>query len=232
MITVKDHEFVLVEHEKRRFLRVFLDKPLSGMVNMGMIDINIRIFDISEEGVGFFAVCDRDLLRFKGSSININFVLDNKNYISTPGRFAWLSKYGYNKYIGGIQIKPTVEQRYAILTKLRKARKLTDKVINDTLRETRLALLEADTDYQVVKDFLKRVRERALGQEVKANLTPAETIITIVYEELVNILGSQKEDIRKGVSLFVGLQGTGKTTTIAKIANFLKGKGFSVGVRL
>ncbi len=115
MITVKDHEFVLVEHEKRRFLRVFLDKPLSGMVNMGMIDINIRIFDISEEGVGFFAVCDKDLLRFKGSTLNISFVLDNKNYMNTPGRFAWLSKYGYNKYIGGIQIKPTVEQRYAIL---------------------------------------------------------------------------------------------------------------------
>ncbi len=115
-------------------------------------------------------------------------------------------------------------------TKLRKARKLTDKIINDTLRETRLALLEADTDYQVVKDFLKRVRERALGQEVKANLTPAETIITIVYEELVNILGSHKEDIQKGTSLFVGLQGTGKTTTIAKLANFLKSKGSSVAV--
>ncbi len=115
-------------------------------------------------------------------------------------------------------------------TRLRKARKLTDKVINDTLRETRLALLEADTDYQVVKEFLKRVRERALGNEVKANLTPAETIITIVYEELVNILGSHKEDLNKGEILFVGLQGTGKTTTIAKIANHLKHKGYKVAV--
>ncbi len=115
-------------------------------------------------------------------------------------------------------------------TRLRKARKLTDKIINDTLRETRLALLEADTDYQVVKDFLKKVRERALGNEVKANLTPAETIITIVYEELVDILGTHKEDLKKGCILFVGLQGTGKTTTIAKIANHLKQKGHSVAV--
>ena len=116
------------------------------------------------------------------------------------------------------------------LNKLRKARKLTDKVVNDALRDIRLALLEADVDYQVTKAFLKRVRERALSSEVKRNLSPAEQVITIVYEELVNILGNEKEDLRKGTVLFVGLQGTGKTTTIGKIAHLLKKKGSKVAV--
>ncbi|RLJ71456.1 signal recognition particle subunit FFH/SRP54 (srp54) [Hydrogenivirga caldilitoris] len=116
------------------------------------------------------------------------------------------------------------------LSKLKGARKLTDKVINDALRDIRLALLEADVDYEVAKSFLKRVRERALSQEVKRNLSPAEQVITIVYEELVNILGKEKEDLKKGTVLFVGLQGTGKTTTIGKIANLLKKKGFKVAV--
>lgn len=116
------------------------------------------------------------------------------------------------------------------LSKLKNARKLTDKVINNALRDIRLALLEADVDYEVTKRFLKRVRERALSQEVKKNLSPAEQVITIVYEELVNILGKEKEDLKKGTVLFVGLQGTGKTTTIGKIANLLKKKGFKVAV--
>ncbi len=116
------------------------------------------------------------------------------------------------------------------LSKLRKVRKLTDKVVNNALRDIRLALLEADVDYDVAKRFLKRVRERALGSDVKKGLDPAETVITIVYEELVNILGGEKEDLKKGVVLFVGLQGTGKTTTIGKIANLLKKKGNSVAV--
>ncbi len=116
------------------------------------------------------------------------------------------------------------------LSKLRRARKLTDKVIKDALREIRLALLEADVDYEVTKRFLKRVRERALSAEVKGNLSPAEQVITIVYEELVNILGGEKEDLRKGTTLFVGLQGTGKTTTIGKLAHLLKKKGFKVAV--
>ena len=115
-------------------------------------------------------------------------------------------------------------------TKLRKARKLTDKVVNDALRDIRLALLEADVDYGVVKGFLKRVRERALSSEVKKNLSPAEQVITIVYEELVNILGKEKADLRKGTVLFVGLQGTGKTTTIGKIANLLRKKGGRVAL--
>ncbi len=116
------------------------------------------------------------------------------------------------------------------LNKLRKARKLTDKVVNDALRDIRLALLEADVDYQVTKAFLKRVRERALSSEVKKNLSPAEQVITIVYEELVNILGNEKEDLKKGTVLFVGLQGTGKTTTIGKVAHLLKKKGSKVAV--
>ncbi len=116
------------------------------------------------------------------------------------------------------------------LSKLKNARKLTDKVINDALRDIRLALLEADVDYEVTKSFLKRVRERALSQEVKKNLSPAEQVITIVYEELVDLLGREKEDLKKGTVLFVGLQGTGKTTTIGKIANLLKKKGFKVAV--
>ena len=116
------------------------------------------------------------------------------------------------------------------LSKLKNARKLTDKVINDALRDIRLALLEADVDYEVTKRFLKRVRERALSSEVKRNLSPAEQVITIVYEELVNILGKEKEDLKKGTVLFVGLQGTGKTTTIGKLAHLLKKKGFKVAV--
>ncbi len=116
------------------------------------------------------------------------------------------------------------------LSKLKKARKLTDKVINDALRDIRLALLEADVDYEVTKRFLKKVRERALSSEVKRNFSPAEQVITIVYEELVNILGKEKEDLRKGTVLFAGLQGTGKTTTIGKIANLLKKKNFKVAV--
>ncbi len=116
------------------------------------------------------------------------------------------------------------------LSKLKKVRKLTDKVVNNALRDIRLALLEADVDYDVTKRFLKRVRERALSSEVKKGLDPAETVITIVYEELVNILGGEKEDLKKGTVLFVGLQGTGKTTTIGKIANLLKKNGSKVAV--
>ncbi|WP_457600019.1 signal recognition particle protein [Hydrogenivirga sp.] len=116
------------------------------------------------------------------------------------------------------------------LSKLKNVRKLTDKVVNNALRDIRLALLEADVDYEVAKRFIKRVRERALSSEVKKNLSPAEQVITIVYEELVNILGKEKEDLKKGTVLFVGLQGTGKTTTIGKLANLLKKKGFKVAV--
>ncbi len=114
--------------------------------------------------------------------------------------------------------------------KLRRQRRLTDKTINDALREIRLALLEADVDYEVTKNFLKRIREKALSDQVKKSPSPFDQIVAIVYDELVNILGKEKEDLKKGIVLFVGLQGTGKTTTIGKLANLLKKKGFSVAV--
>ncbi len=122
------------------------------------------------------------------------------------------------------------EKVSSALSKLRGTRKITEKVVNDTSREIRLALLEADVDYEVTKRFLKRVRERVLGEEVRKTLSPADQIILAVYEELVGILGGEREDIKKGTVLFVGLQGTGKTTTIGKLANLLKKKGFSVAV--
>jgi len=111
------------------------------------------------------------------------------------------------------------------LEKLRKARKLNEKAVNDALREIRLALLEADVDYEVVERFLKRVRDKVLSSPISE-----ERVITAVYEELVSILGGEREDLRKGVVLFVGLQGTGKTTSIGKIAFSLKKGGYSVAL--
>ncbi|HIQ49204.1 MAG TPA: signal recognition particle protein [Aquifex aeolicus] len=116
------------------------------------------------------------------------------------------------------------------LEKLTNARQITEKNVNQAIREIRLALLEADVDYQVAKDFIKRIREQVIGKEVPKNLSPAEFVIKTVYEELVNILGGERKDLRKGTVLFVGLQGTGKTTTIGKLANLLKKEGKKVAV--
>ncbi len=116
------------------------------------------------------------------------------------------------------------------LSKLRGVRKLTEKQVNDILRDIRTALLEADVDYDVVKSFLKRVRERAINEDIKNKLSPADSVVLTVYEELTSILGGEKADLKKGAVLFVGLQGTGKTTTIGKLANFLKNQSFKVAV--
>jgi len=116
------------------------------------------------------------------------------------------------------------------IDKLAGGKRLSEKQINKALREIRLALLEADVDPQVVKNFIKRVREKALNKEVIKGLNAGETVIKIVYDELVDILGKNPPELKKGVVLFVGLQGTGKTTTIGKIAKWLKDQGFKVAV--
>lgn len=109
--------------------------------------------------------------------------------------------------------------------------KLTEKDIDEALRQVRLALLEADVNFKVVKDFTTRVRERSLGKEVMQSLTPAQQIIKIVNEELIATLG-EEESSKLSVSpqppsviMMVGLQGSGKTTTAAKLAYHLKHSG-------
>lgn len=95
------------------------------------------------------------------------------------------------------------------------------------MREIRLALLEADVNLQVVKDFTKRVRERAVGAEVLESLSPAQQIVKIVDEELTITLGSETAELNKSpkiptVIMMAGLQGAGKTTFTGKLANYLK----------
>lgn len=117
-----------------------------------------------------------------------------------------------------------------IFKKLRGYGKLTEQNIQDGLREVRLALLEADVNYKVVKDFVNTVHERAIGQEVLDSFTPGQQLIKIVHEELTALMGGQRQDVNFSgkwpVSIMlVGLQGSGKTTTAGKLALHLRGKG-------
>lgn len=119
--------------------------------------------------------------------------------------------------------------------KLKGQGKLSEANMKEGLREVRLALLEADVHYKVAKDFIERVRERSLGQEVLASLTPAQQVIKIVQEELTDLMGGTRQDLnlagRSPVALMmVGLQGSGKTTTAGKLAHYLKEKNFRPGL--
>ena len=106
--------------------------------------------------------------------------------------------------------------------------KITEDNISDMTREIRLALLEADVNYKVVKEFINNVKEKALGEEVKKSLKPAEVFVKIVKDELVNLLGGEKSDLivnnKKTITMFVGLQGSGKTTTVGKLGNLIRKK--------
>lgn len=108
--------------------------------------------------------------------------------------------------------------------------KITEDNISDMMREIRLALLEADVNYKVVKEFTNSVKEKALGAEVASSINPGDLFAKIVKDELTELLGGEQEDIcLKGspaVLMLVGLQGSGKTTTIGKLANFLRKKHF------
>lgn len=106
--------------------------------------------------------------------------------------------------------------------------KITEENIGDAVREIRMALLEADVNYQVVKEFVQNVKEKALGEEVAKSLKPDELFIKIVKDELVNLLGGEAAplvvDKKPTILMLVGLQGSGKTTTAGKLANFLRKK--------
>ena len=117
-----------------------------------------------------------------------------------------------------------------IFKKLKGHGKLTEKNIEDGLKEVRMALLEADVHYKVVKTFIAGVKDRALGQEVMNSLTPGQQVIKVVNEELTTLMGQENEDIRlTGPTpipiMLVGLQGSGKTTSAGKLAQILRSKG-------
>ncbi len=110
---------------------------------------------------------------------------------------------------------------------LRGQGRLSEDNIKDTLREVRMALLEADVALPVVKDFVERVRERAVGQEVLQSLSPGQALVKVVHDELIHIMGEANDELQLNVQppavvLMAGLQGSGKTTSTAKLARWLK----------
>ena len=122
------------------------------------------------------------------------------------------------------------EKLSGVFKKLRGKGVLTEQDINDAMREVKLALLEADVNYKVVKEFVADVKEKALGEEVLKSLTPAQQVVKIVNDELVALMGGGSSKLTYSPSgfttiLMVGLQGTGKTTTCAKLASYLKKQG-------
>ena len=116
------------------------------------------------------------------------------------------------------------------LGKLSRKGNLTEQDVDEAMREVRRALLEADVNFKVAKDFISAVRERAVGQDVLKSLTPSQTVVSIVNEELINILGNEREplgipDRPPQIIMLVGLQGSGKTTHAAKLATLLRKEG-------
>lgn len=118
----------------------------------------------------------------------------------------------------------------AAFKKLRSKGKLTEKDVKEAMREVRLALLEADVNYKVAKDFTNQITERAIGSDVMESLTPAQMVIKIVNEELTNLMGGEEVRIKWAskpptVIMMCGLQGSGKTTHTGKLAKMLKKEG-------
>src|SRR5689334_23292574 len=107
---------------------------------------------------------------------------------------------------------------------------VTEEDLDQAMREVRMALLEADVNFRVVREFTARVKEKALGAEVLKSMTPVQTVIDIVHQEMIGLLGGEAPQLATAsrpptVVMVVGLQGSGKTTSLAKLANLLKKQG-------
>ena len=116
-----------------------------------------------------------------------------------------------------------------VIKKMKGEARLTDKNMDEMLKEVKIALLEADVNFKVVKEFVNNVKEKAIGQDVFTKLNPSEMVVKIVRDELVDLLGSDNCELhynknKPTVILLVGLQGSGKTTTAAKLSNLMKYK--------
>ncbi len=128
------------------------------------------------------------------------------------------------------------EKFSSVVEKLKKVKKIDEKTLDEALKDIRVALLEADVNVDVVKEFISDIKQKVLNQELIKGLTAGETIIKLIYDETVKILGGEetatlaKPETPPGIIMLVGLQGTGKTTTAGKLAKYLKSKGYKVGV--
>ena len=131
----------------------------------------------------------------------------------------------------GLAFESLSDKLQNIFKNLRGKGRLTEEDVKAALKEVKIALLEADVNFKVVKDFVKKVNERAVGQDVMNSLTPGQMVIKVVNEELTNLMGSETTELKLlpdnqiTVIMMMGLQGAGKTTTTAKIAGKLKAKG-------
>ncbi len=114
------------------------------------------------------------------------------------------------------------------IKKIRGQSRISEENIQDALKDIRMSLLEADVNFKVVKSFMDRVKEKALGQEVMGSISPGQQFVKVVHDELVNVLGGETEELvvrgKPGVIFLVGLQGTGKTTTAGKLAKHIRAK--------
>ena len=117
-----------------------------------------------------------------------------------------------------------------VFKQLRGKGKLTEADVHAAMKEVKMALLEADVNYKVVKNFVKSVETKAIGEDVMSGLNPGQMVIKIVHDEMVELMGSEKTEIplKNGemtIIMMAGLQGAGKTTTAAKLAGQYKAKG-------
>ena len=123
------------------------------------------------------------------------------------------------------------EKLQNVFKSLRGKGRLTEADVKTALKEVKMALLEADVSFKVVKQFIKAVQEKAIGQDVMNGLNPGQMVIKIVHDEMVSLMGSETTELvlkpagEVSVIMMMGLQGAGKTTTVAKLAGKLKSKG-------
>jgi signal recognition particle subunit SRP54 len=122
------------------------------------------------------------------------------------------------------------EKLQGVIKKIRGQGRVTEKDVKEMMREVRIALLEADVNFKVVKEFISKVSERAVGQEVLESLTPGQQVVKIVHEELIKLMGGEVKKLSFSptpptVYMMVGLQGAGKTTACGKLANHLRRQG-------
>ncbi|RKQ61650.1 signal recognition particle subunit FFH/SRP54 (srp54) [Thermovibrio guaymasensis] len=124
------------------------------------------------------------------------------------------------------------ERVQSVIEKIGRKGRIDEETLEKGLREIKLALLEADVNYKVVSNFIKDIKEKALGAEVIKGVNPAQQLVKIVHDELVEVLGGESAKLelkgKPAVILLIGLQGSGKTTTAAKLANYLKKQGKKV----